>query len=52
MRYWGRGSGHTVNDAIGDLDDTNLTADSNKGAFGLIQVMQDDIEQAARTGAM
>ena len=40
----------TVNDAIGDLDDTNLTADRNKGAFGLIQVMQDDIEQAARTG--
>ena len=40
----------TVNSAISDLDDSDLTADGNKGASGLIQVLQDDIEQALATG--
>ena len=40
-----------VNRAITNLSDTDLTANANKGAFGLIQLMKDDIEQAARTGA-
>ena len=40
-----------VNKAITNLSDTDLTANANKGAFGLIQLMKDDIEQAACTGA-
>ena len=40
----------TVNSAISDLDDSDLSADGNKGASGLIQVLQDDIEQAMATG--
>ena len=39
-----------VNKAITNLSDTDLAANANKGAFGLIQLMKDDIEQAARTG--
>ena len=39
-----------VNKAITNLSDTDLTANANKGAFGLIVMMKDDIEQAARLG--
>ena len=39
-----------VNDAVGAITNTNLSDQSNADTFGLLQVLQDQVEDAAETG--